>query len=845
MTQLIGFRNHGSFIQFIEEMFTIPTWKDMKCWWPVTGEFRYVIEIPLDATLSIPKEHAKLVAQSVVGKYKARRLEDFWRFARPTVRRATTNASPVCWWIQIDQDDPSIYEYVIDRAPEGLELAEYEASNASNTQRLRGFFVFGVCGAAIANAPPIGCTAFECDDLPNGARAAFPHGWTKARIPEFLWPATSGALVRYDGIDSRTHHVTLFEQTRDPTPLGGLLASTNGTAERAGSALLASVKKVPWKVVRKPAVRARPESPLAPGRTTPAVFRLRTRADEFGSLMLQVLDEAESRQIPEFNYSNRKWETPNSVEQWHFLHSEEVEGSLLSSWSSLERFDYVHELAEDDLHVFVACDSHVMPSFALVAASARDRGEVLRRIRTLVGNPPKGTIVLVEASDLNPDKPILTSIAIADTKKLGSVISEIVRDWNTDPPIHAVAKSTESKEIQKWRESENQKLAGIAQDEQAELQRAATECCHTLETEAKRVLAQLESSLIPVREAGTLAGELNSALVRGEATFEGACSALAALSELLTKPRRVWIQEKTIATADALGLLAPKTNEVKAVQRTLTESRTKVTDATETLIDATHAVQALEQPLNAAQTLSQQAVVTSQVRLGEVEVRATRVQETIRSNRTETGQRLERANAVHAEVQRLRNLLSEERTSVERLEEQNRVLSANNENLRGQLVGRRRDAEETITRLSHVRDVQIPQLQSDAGEAEDRLKVLNQPAIESKLGAATVRVKKINARILDVETTRQQHQDLISKEQSGQRELETKEQAVELLKRDLQTAMKKTTAMSETSIANTQVARARKLLSEAMMIIDPESPLAKELVTPSIWTRFKLFKRRL
>ena len=844
MTQLIGFRNLGSFIQFIEEMFTIPTWKDMKYWRLDTGEFCCVIEIPLDATLSIPKVHAKLVTQSVVGKCKARRLEDFWRFARPTVRRATPNASPACWWIQIDQDDPSIYEYVIDRAPEGLELAEYEASNASNTQRLRGFFVFGVCGAAIANAPPIGCTAFECDDLPNGARAAFPRGWTKARIPEFLWPATSGALARYDGIDSRIHHVTLFEQTRAPTPLAGLLASTNGTSVRADSALLASFQKVPWKVLRKPAVRAKTESPLAPGRTTPAVFRLRTRAKDFGSLMLQVLDEAESRQIPEFNYSNRKWETPDSVEQWHFLHSDEVDGALLSSWSFLERFDYVHELAEDDLHVFVACDSHVMPSFALVAASARDRGEVISRIHTLVGGkPPKGTIVLVEASDLNPDKPILTSIAIADTKKLGSVISEIVRDWHLDPPTNAVAKSTTSEEIRNLRESANKKLAGIAQDEHAELQRAATECCQTLEAEAKRVLVQLESSVKPVREAGTLAGELNSALVKGEATFEGACSALATLSELLTKPRRAWIQEKTAATAEALGRLAPQTAEVKAVQRTLTESRTKVTDATETLIHATHAVQALEQPLNAAQTYSQQAVVTSQVRLREVEERATNVQNTIRSNRTITAQNLERANAVHAEFQRLRALLEVERAAVERLEAQSRGLSASNEELRVQLVGRRREAEETITRLERVRDVQIPQLQSDARVAEDQLKALNQAAIESKLGAATVRVKEINAQILDVERIRQQYQELISKEQEVLQKLETETQAVELLKRELQTAKEKSTAMNEVDIASTQVAKARKLLSEAMMIIDPESPLAEEPVKPSIWTR--IFKGRL
>ena len=226
-------------------------------------------------------------------------------------------------------------------------------------------------------------------------------------------------------------------------------------------------------------------------------------------------------------------------------------------------------------------------------------------------------------------------------------------------------------------------------------------------------------------------------------------------------------------------------------------------------------------------------------------MRATKVQNTIRTNRTITAQRLEIANALHAEVQRVRNLLRAEQANVERLEEQNRALSASNEELRVQLVGRRREAEETITRLERVRDVQIPQLQSDARVAEDQLKALNQAAIESKLGAATVRVKEINAQILDVERIRQQYQELISKEQSGQRELETKTQAVELLKRDLQTAKKKTTAMSETSIANAQVTKARKLLSEAMMIIDPESPLAEEPVTPSIWTRFNPFKRRL
>jgi len=243
--------------------------------------------------------------------------------------------------------------------------------------------------------------------------------------------------------------------------------------------------------------------------------------------------------------------------------------------------------------------------------------------------------------------------------------------------------------------------------------------------------------------------------------------------------------------------------------------------------------------------LSQQAVVASEDRLREVEVRATKVQNTIRTNRTITAQNLERANAVHAEFQRLRALLEVERAAVERLEAQSRGLSASNEELRVQLVGRRREAEETITRLERVRDVQIPQLQSDARVAEDQLKALNQAAIESKLGAATVRVKEINAQILDVERIRQQYQDLISKEQEVLRKLETETEAVELLKRELQTAKEKSTAMSEVGIASAQVAKARKLLSEAMMIIDPESPLAEEPVTPSIWTRFNPFKRRL
>lgn len=744
MSKRIGFLDQGRFMQFIEGLLAIPKWREILCWWPMVGKYPYVIELPENELIPLPDVYEIISPQVGTGNCKPKSLENFWRSARPTARRATPSATPSCWFILIEQDDPSIYDYMLERAPGGIELVEYEVQYESKLHKLRGFFVYGFCGEAIAHAPPVGCSAFECDDLPNGARAAFPLGWTKAWIPEFLWPGSQKALVLYRSIDSLTHQVDVYEQKGDSTPLAGLLREEPGTSHRTETFTLKSVKKVTWKVLLKPTIRAQNDLTLEAGMTTPAVFRIRTSKDEFGPMLLQVLNEAESRQLPEFNYASCKWDTPEGVEQWHFFHSDLVDGALLSSWNSIERFDYVHELAEDHLHVFVGRNSLVTPPFEQVIASARNRAEIVSRIRKLLGDPSRDTIVLLEASEENPGKPILTFIERSQTKLLETVIKDIVKDWSQGPPIRAIAKSSVQPEIGIWRDSAIKNLHSVAQDEQAELERAAKECSDSLDVEAQSVLAQLCANMTPLQEGAELARELNVVLKQGELSFENACSALASVSELVTKPRRAWIREQTLLVADELARLAPMTDEMKLVHRTLTESRKNLTQATTQLINATTALQEMKEPLDDSVSRSSQAVTTAQDRLREIEVRATSAQDAINDNRNKTRQRLQEANIRHEEVKRIRGLLDVEQRNLNQVEANNNEVSAQNDRLKVQLRNRRSVAEAERGRLEVVRDQEIPALRGIALDSENKLNAINQAGINSSLQAVHKQVEQLN-----------------------------------------------------------------------------------------------------
>lgn len=754
MTKIIGFQNIGVFIGFLERIIGTPDWRGLRCLWPVKDSYAYCIELPETSDIHIPEGAKEMANKHFSDNTRVRTVGEIWRYARPTARRHTPSSAASCWLIIFRGDSAELYDHMIDNAPGGLQLLEYQESGRNDSPKLRAFLVHGSNGEAIAHSPPPGCICYACDSIPNGGLAALPVGWAAPHIPEFLWPEQSHALVVYDQLDDSGHHAGLYEQSVPPIALVGLLK------EEPPQALLITAgelsdggRQVPWKVQKKSVTQVSDEE-IASLVERPAVFRVRTRNDVFGQTILQVLDEAESRQIPEFSYAAVDWLDANGTERWHFIYSDRVDGKLLSAWNSLERFDIVPELQEDGIEVFVACGSRVSPPFGMVVATAEDRSSIVRRIRGLLGDPPEGTIVLVEASSENPDKPIVTHIPHAQSKPLSEVIRILVRDWHTDPPTKAIFESVSSTSVEKWRAKASNALISIAHDEYTELQNAATDSLSALEKEASRAIKALEEVSVPVREAIELTDSLRVSLTAGEASVEAACAALAKVSEQITQPRRKWLRDQTAAAAQLLREAAPRNDEISAVRELSISLQGRLNAEADRLKAGTQAVRDLFQPLEAAERAATESASAATALIAEIEMRASDAEKNVARLRVETSQRLDTASVLNEELNRNRSALAEERRNVELLERANSLLASENERTRLELVRRQKNAAAELNRLKLIRDVELPRLRAEADLVEERLGAINPVGIEDARASAQAVMEKLRARLHELEQAR-------------------------------------------------------------------------------------------
>ena len=754
MSKLIGFSNIGLFIGFLERITTVHDWRDLRCMWPLKSSYPYAIELP-DEVESKEEEGIKVVPdKNFADGTDVRHLGDVWRYARPTGRRHTPGSAPACWLIVVKQNSAEVFEHVIEHAPGGVQWIEFSEHGDGSHTRLRGFIVHGACGEAVALSPPPGCIGYGCDNLPNGGRAALPHGWTIPRIPEFLWPEQNNGLVLYESVDDAEHSARLFEQAATPLNLADLIETLpfSGNIQSA-VASFGKPAQVPWKVAKRSEFHDGDVEEVAPHAERPAVFRIRTRKDVFGQTMLQVLDEAESRRIPEFSYAAADWQDAEGPERWHFIYSDRVDGRLMSSWNTLERFDVVSELQEDGLEVFVARGSRVSPPFGIVVAAAEDRSSIIQRIRQLLGNPPEGTMVLLEASEENSLKPIVTHIPHAQSKPLTEIIRAVVHDWNIAPPLAAVVACARRPEVDSWRNAARQTLTAIARDEQAELSRGVDASANMLETEANRALQALEAASVPVREAIELSGQLQDTLNTGAASLEASCAALAKLADQLTNPRRAWLRDQTTATALSLREASPRLDELTAVRELSSNLQVQLNGETERLSSATQILHDLAAPLDAASKSASDSALAAQAQVLEIERRAAEVARNIASHREEIRQQLEAARIRNDEVNRQKAQLATERAAVEQLERANSVMAADNERTRLEMERRRKDAGTELVRLKEIRDVAIPRLKTDAALAEQKVKDLDPVRIEQGLNEAQDELNKQKGHLRDLEQT--------------------------------------------------------------------------------------------
>ena len=626
MSRCIEFSHAASFMKFLDlEATRVENWHDT-VWWKLDGGAGFRIALPAETDLHIPAD-ARIVDEPPTAAIGAPRLlGELWKSARPISRAHLATAIPHCWMLLIDVDAPGLYDAVIESAPAMLQLIEFRIGQSPDATVHRAFIVHGTPGQMLAHQPPFGCRSFECDELPGGGLAAFPIGWTLPSLPHQLWPEPNASFLLYTIDHVGTHAAYALEVTQR-TPLSALLGIEARSPKLIANPL-ARLDPVPWRVLPYRSGHNADRLDSERQGAVPAVFRLRTYdrgldfretaldapaepdGHDLGHALLQVLDEAEAGILPEFAYAAADASVGGTRQRWHFLHSEHVDTRLLDAWNAIERFDYIHELASDELHVFVSTSSQMSPPLQAVLDTAANRPAVVQRLRKLFGNPGPATIVLVEAdpeadaflrhSRSTPPDPIVTHIDRAAMQPLGEVLRTIVRDWHNLEPLQALAESTTPSSVQTARDAYEGTLAGIAADEHSELQRAADEGQRALGEWAARAQAALEESSAPVRDARQVCQALTSALTSGEASLGAACSALASISRTLTEPRRAWIREQTTQVASALREVAPTLADIESVRERASQTRSELHAATTQLRNATEALQQLSPQLAAA-----------------------------------------------------------------------------------------------------------------------------------------------------------------------------------------------------------------------------------------------------
>ena len=780
MSRCIEFSHAASFMKFLDlEATRVANWHDT-VWWKLDGGAGFRIALPVETDLHIPTD-ARIVDEPPTAAIGAPRLlGELWKSARPVSRAHLAAAIPHCWMLLIDVDAPGLYDVIIESAPAMLQLLEFRIANSPEAPVGRGFIVHGTPGQMLAHQPPMGCRSFECDELPGGGLAAFPIGWTLPSLPDQLWPQTNASFLLYAIDRAGTHSAHALEVTQR-TPLSALLG-----LEVRGPQLIANplarLDPVPWRVLPHRGGHNADRLDSERQGAVPAVFRLRTYdrgldfrqatldatagpdGHDLGHALLQVLDEAEAGILPEFAYAAADANVGGTRQRWHFLHSEQVDARLLDAWNAIERFDYIHELASDELNVFLSTSSQMSPPLQAVLDTTADRPAVVQRIRKLLGSPGPTTIVLVEADpaaeaflrhgrSAPPPDPIVTHIDRAAMKPLGEVLRTVVKDWHNLAPLRALAESTTPSSVQTAREAYERTLAGIAEDEHSELQRAADEGQKALGEWATRAQAALEESSVPVRVARQVCQALTSALSLGETSMGAACSALAIISRTLTEPRRAWIREQTTQVANALREVAPTLADMESVRESAAQTRSALQAATTQLRTATEALQQLLPQLAATDASALEAsthasTVRVQVARRATEVRtqiAARLEET-RTRAREVAAERQQVEAEHAQVAAEQTLLASERARIAELERNNAAQQRSNDSLRNDLTSRRANAVREQAEVISVRNNEIPRLRREAEAAESALRALSPERISADRDEVARRLNETRAK---------------------------------------------------------------------------------------------------
>ncbi len=598
--------------------------------------------------------------------------------------------------------------------------------------------------------PPLGLPGSPFVLVALGDDVFVPPGLTHPLLPAYRFffpPPARGLLHLWLPAGGRRPEYHRLQELDDPPADLARLVVFNGGSGR-------SIPQVPARSSAEVALELRRfRTRRRLNRAARVLYRVRSRASEFGPLLLRFLDLAEAG-VEELTYfSHAAGEGPNAVIE-HYL----LAGTTLGDddlWPELDRFDCPRTLEDQGLPLFLPAELDFCPRVEGLLRGGDGDDSFLSQLRDRVGLPEAVSVDSVLAVILPESSAAHWQVMhLADGRPLREVITIVNRQAHREPVRRALDVTRLDLTADRARCEERWQKLGQAEAEEAvaaaEAQiRELGEATEALADELKRYDARLEASRAVTEPAAEL---LSHGLPRSLGAFADRTAQL--LAEL-ANPQRAWLADTEarqtqlrqvqadvrVLQENATERVARVRSEVETGSQALAGRQQRLQAGAEELADAGHNLETAIQETNAIATATEYEL---QRRADALRAIFERLQEQ------------ERALAARDEE------LGREENQVRSLEQQVEAERRRLEAKQTELQGRRRRAEAEARRLKHMEQVELPALAEQLRTREAELHALQQRGIERRQAQV---VADIAAKDRELEQARLATADLERQEQ--------------------------------------------------------------------------------
>jgi hypothetical protein len=500
------------------------------------------------------------------------------------------------------------------------------------------------------------------------------------------------------------------------------------------------------------------------------VYRIETRAGEFGHLLLRFLDHAEAG-IENFTYYIRPLgEGPNALIEHYLLAEERIQDE--QSWPGLTRF-YSPRILEDlNLPIFLPENRHFAPDIeGLLRAADADEPLLLQLAETTgfgtdangyrADSEPKIAVLLPESNEQD-----WSVLHLENGRPLAEAIQATSRTYNREAIRRVLRVNPPS--LEEEREHYEERWIDAGTREAQEIAELTMECAQELRQAAVRMDAELqehELRLRDVEEVLSLAGALVTEHLP-LSVCEYADRTLQIISELAA-PQRSFLQQLDMRA----NQLAQLQEDVQALQRQATRDVERLTVERTTaekeiennqerlaarVSSLTSAANELSGSVARAEEAASQAVDAMQMRQAVLN----RQLSAVMSLETQVFQEDARLDAVQNDIER------RERDAAERRRLQT-VRRQELERREREVQHSIRLAEQEQARLNAIENVEIPALKKQLRDLEIEVAEFQKRGVEVSLAETTTKLSEETEQLAQLKHTevllRERHRELIQK----------------------------------------------------------------------------------